>query len=135
MSPENAVLAISGDVDETELKALVEQLFSGWKGKSHTLRKEIPQLPADRDVKVKKDMMQTHLVFGFYGPGLINEDRYAVEVMAAVLSGMGGRIHKILREEKPYAYALTFFNQMAYETGAMGIYIGTDGSTSKRSKP
>ncbi|MDR2017532.1 MAG: insulinase family protein [Syntrophobacterales bacterium] len=127
VSPENAVLAISGDMDEKELKGLVEQLFSGWKGKGHTLRKVIPELPSDRVVQVKKDMMQTHLVFGFYGPGLIDEDRYAVEVMAAVLSGMGGRIHKILREEKPYAYALTFFNQMVYEAGTMGIYIGTDG--------
>jgi len=126
VSPENAVLAISGDVDEKELRALVEQLFSEWKGKRRALKKETPHLPAERDVKIKKDMMQTHLVFGFFGPGLIEEDRYAVEVMAAVLSGMGGRIHKILREEKPYAYALTFFNQMAYETGAMGIYIGTD---------
>jgi len=46
--------------------------------------------------------------------------------MDSVLSGMGGRIHKRLREERPYAYALTFFNQMAYETGALGIYIGTE---------
>jgi zinc protease len=46
--------------------------------------------------------------------------------MDAILSGMGGRIHKVLREDNPYAYALTFFNQMAYETGGMGIYIGTD---------
>jgi zinc protease len=46
--------------------------------------------------------------------------------MDAILSGMGGRIHKVLREENPYAYALTFFNQMAFDVGAMGIYIGTD---------
>jgi predicted Zn-dependent peptidase len=38
---------------------------------------------------------------------------------------MGGRMHRVFREEKPSAYAVTFFNQMAYETGAMGIYIGT----------
>jgi zinc protease len=47
-------------------------------------------------------------------------------VLDAILSGMGGRIHKVLREEKPYAYALTFFNQMALEAGGMGVYIGTD---------
>jgi zinc protease len=71
-------------------------------------------------------MMQSHLIFGFPGPGLLDDDRYAVEVMDAILSGMGGRIHKVLREENPYAYALTFFNQMAYDVGGMGIYIGTD---------
>jgi zinc protease len=71
-------------------------------------------------------MMQSHLIFGFLGLSLTDSDRYAVEVMDAILSGMGGRIHKALREEHPYAYALTFFNQMAFDVGGMGIYIGTD---------
>jgi zinc protease len=70
--------------------------------------------------------MQTHMIFGFSGPGLTDEDRFPAEVLDAVLSGMGGRIHKVLREENPYAYAVTFFNQQAYEVSAMGIYIGTD---------
>ena len=71
-------------------------------------------------------MLQTHLIYGFTGPGLIDEDRYPVEVMNAILSGMGGRIHRKLREENPFAYAVTFFNQAVFETGAIGIYIGTD---------
>ncbi len=71
-------------------------------------------------------MLQTHLIYGFTGPGLIDADRYPVEVMNAILSGMGGRIHRKLREENPFAYAVTFFNQAAFETGAIGIYIGTD---------
>jgi len=80
----------------------------------------------EKHVVITKYIMQSHLIFGFAGPGIIDEDRYAVEVMDAILSGMGGRIHRVLREENPYAYALTFFNQMIYETGGMGIYIGTD---------
>lgn len=71
-------------------------------------------------------MGQRHLIFGFLAPGIIDNDKYAIEVMAAILSGMGGRIHRILREENPYAYSLTFFNRQDYETGSMGIYIGTD---------
>jgi zinc protease len=126
VTPENTVFAVSGDVDEQKVKELMERLFSGWKGQANALKKQKVKLAAAKDVKVEKEMMQSHLVFGFLGPGLIDADRFEVEVMTAILSGMGGRIHKILREEKPYAYALTFFNQMAYEVGAMGIYIGTD---------
>ncbi|HOE18174.1 MAG TPA: pitrilysin family protein [Syntrophorhabdaceae bacterium] len=124
VGPSNAVFAISGDVDEKALTALIEGLFSGWKGKTPPLRKETAQA-SRKSVAVDRDMLQTHIVFGFSGPGLLDKDRYAVEVMDAILSGMGGRIHKVLREDNPYAYALTFFNQMAYETGGMGIYIGT----------
>lgn len=124
VTPRGAVLAISGDVDEKEIFALVGELLRGWKGEKTDLLKVYPKA-ARKDVDLEKDIQQTHIVFGFLGPGLTDKDRYAAEVLDAVLSGMGGRIHQVLREENPYAYALTFFNQMAYETGAMGIYIGT----------
>ncbi|HNS15309.1 MAG TPA: insulinase family protein, partial [Syntrophorhabdaceae bacterium] len=126
VGPSNAVLAISGDIDEKELTSLMEKLFCSWKGKTPPLRKETAKASRE-NVAVEKDILQTHIIFGFSGPGLIDKDRYAAEVMDAILSGMGGRIHKVLREDNPYAYALTFFNQMAYETGGLGIYIGTDG--------
>ncbi len=46
-------------------------------------------------------LMQNHLIFGFLGPGLIDDDRYAVEDSGLDTLGMGGRIHKVLREENP----------------------------------
>lgn len=125
VTPANAVLAVSGDIDEKALQSLIDGLFAEWKGPSNSLGK-VPITPKKRHVQGDRDMMQSHLIFGFLGPGLLDNDRYAAEVMDAVLSGMGGRIHTVLREENPYAYAVTFFNQMAYDVGAMGIYIGTD---------
>jgi zinc protease len=125
VTPANTVLSVSGDIDEDSLRQLLDKLFSNWKGPSNNLG-TTPVEAKKQEVVVPKDIMQSHLIFGFLGPGLLDSDRYAVEVMDAVLSGMGGRIHKVLREENPYAYALTFFNQMAYDIGAVGIYIGTD---------
>jgi len=124
VTPQGAVLAFSGDIDEKQVFAFVDELFGGWKGQKTELQKMYVK-PSRQDVAVEKNIQQTHIVFGFTGPGLIDKDRFAVEVLDAVLSGMGGRIHRVLREENPYAYAVTFFNQMAYETGATGIYIGT----------
>lgn len=125
VSPFHAVIAISGDVDEKEVFQLVKQFFSDWKGGNDAIIEKRPSV-APQNVFIEKDIMQTHMIFGFSGPGLIDEDRFPSEVLDAVLSGMGGRIHKVLREENPYAYAVTFFNQQAYEVSAMGIYIGTD---------
>ena len=126
--PGGAVLALSGDIERKEAEELVRGLFSGWKGGGQRLKKVPYRLGASRERSLSRNMYQTHLIFCFIGPGLIDDDRYPVEVMKAVLSGMGGRVHRKLREENPYAYAVTFFNQEAYEVGAMGIYIGTDGS-------
>ena len=125
VSPKGAVLAISGDMEETKVETLVRALFSGWTGQGRALRKLSHSLSSGRRERVEREMLQTHLIFTFPGPGLIDADRYQVEVMNAILSGMGGRIHRKLREENPFAYAVTFFNQAAYETAAIGIYIGT----------
>jgi len=126
VGPRGAVLALSGDVGRKEAEALVRTLFSDWSGDDREMKKMVHSLGPARDRALLRDMLQTHVIFGFVGPGLIDRDRYPVEVMHAILSGMGGRVHKRLREENPYAYAVTFFNQQAYEVGALGIYIGTD---------
>jgi zinc protease len=125
VSPVHAVLSLSGDVDGGESRRLLDGLFSPWKGQENGLRKETA-IPRMRDVQVIRDIKQVHLIFGFLGPGLLDEDRYAVEVMDGVLSGMGGRVHRAFREDNPCAYATTFFNQMAFEAGGMGIYVGTN---------
>jgi zinc protease len=126
VTPKGAVLAISGDFDPADAERLVRSLFGDWKGEGREMKKTPYSLSSSREKAVDREMLQTHMIFSFVGPGLIDSDRYAAEVMDSVLSGMGGRIHKKLREENPYAYAVTFFNQPAFEVGAMGIYIGTD---------
>lgn len=126
--PKGAVLAVSGDVEQKEAEKIVQRLFSDWKGEGRVLQKLPYMLPASKERLIEREMFQTHLIFSFTGPGLIDADRHPAEVMDAILSGMGGRLFKILREENPFAYAVTFFNQQAYEAGGMGIYIGTDPS-------
>jgi zinc protease len=126
VTPDGAFLALSGEIEEGEVQTLVKNLFSEWKGVPQTLRIERPAPAVRKKVEIERERAQSHVIFGFPGSGLIDEDRYALEVMASILSGMGGRIHRLLREENPLAYALTFFNHMAYEAGGMGVYIGTD---------
>ena len=125
VTPGSAVLAISGNINLKETEKLVERTFARWTGGARTLE-TLPHTAMCNEQAVIRQIFQTHMIFAFLGPGVASGERYAVEVMAGVLSGMGGRIHKRLREERPYAYAVTFFNQMAYETGALGVYIGTD---------
>lgn len=126
VTPQGVVLAISGDIDAKKMEARVRELFGTWKGQGKELKRLPHAFTSSRSEQLQKEIKQVHMVFSFTGPGLADQDRYDVEVLDAVLSGMGGRIFKKLREENPFAYSTTFFNQMAYETGAMGVYIGTD---------
>ncbi len=125
VTPRGCVLSISGDVDVKEAKRIIEDLFSKWDGPERNLRREI--VPKRNGYRYfEKNILQAHMVIGFPGVSLSDKDRFAVEVMDAVLSGMGGRIHSVLREENPYAYAVSFFNHMGYDTGAIGIYAAFD---------
>lgn len=126
VSPNHAVLAISGNIDFNEAEKLVREAFADWEGPVRELKKIGYQVSSSREKQAERDILQTHLIYSFTGSGLIDEERYPAEVMNAVLSGMGGRIFKRLRDENPFAYAATFFDQMAYEVSALGIYVGTD---------
>jgi zinc protease len=126
VTPDHAVLAISGDIDFEDVERLVGEAFADWKGPARELKEMRYKVSSSQDKYAERDILQTHLIYSFTGPGLIDEERYPNEVLNAVLSGMGGRIFKRLRDENPFAYAATFFEQMAYEVSALGIYVGTD---------
>jgi predicted Zn-dependent peptidase len=64
---------------------MMEGLFRDWKGKKTDL-KRIYIKPSKQMVNIDKDIEQVHIVFGFPGPGLIDKDRYAAEVLDAALS-------------------------------------------------
>jgi zinc protease len=54
-----------------------------------------------------------------------HEDRYALEVLDAALSGMGGRLFYELRDKESLAYSLAFINNVNFDPGYICVYMGT----------
>jgi len=123
----NLVISVVGDVDAREVLERVEQALEGMQ--------ETPfQLPAIRcetrpeprvEKRVSADKLQAHIIVGARGARYEDSDRYSLEVLKAILSGMGGRLFMELRDQKSLAYSVTAFNQEAYDPGAVGIYMAT----------
>ncbi len=67
---------------------------------------------------------QSHMMVGFYGLKLDDDDRDVFEVMDTILSGMGGRLFQELREKKSLAYSVATQKFYGVETGFFGSYIG-----------
>ncbi|MCX7856970.1 MAG: insulinase family protein [Deltaproteobacteria bacterium] len=125
VSPKNCVFAISGDIEIKETQRLLRELFSKWDGpRSDLIRENVQERKGEKFFE--KDLVQNHIIFGFPSVSLTEKERFPLEVIDALFSGMGGRVHKMLREENPFAYATTFFNHMGYDTGTMGIYAAFD---------
>ncbi len=68
---------------------------------------------------------QSHLVLGFPGTTLDNEERYAIEILVEILGGHGGRLFAGVREERGLAYSVTAMSMEGIEPGYVALYAGT----------
>lgn len=68
---------------------------------------------------------QTALAMAFPGPTRTAPDRFAVEVLAAIASGLGGRLFTALREKRSLAYTVLMSSWQRARTGAILTYIAT----------
>jgi zinc protease len=125
--PENMVLTVAGDVDEKQVAAAVQKEFGSFRKGGYT-PPPVPQEPPLQKVKrseIYKTKEQAHFVLGFLGTTIQDRDRYALEVLDAALSGMGGRLYYELRDKESLAYALSFFAQPNLDKGFMGVYMAS----------
>ena len=68
---------------------------------------------------------QTALAMVFQGPSRSDPDRYAAEVLAAVASGLGGRLFYALRDQRSLAYTVMLSSWQRRSAGAIVTYIAT----------
>ncbi|MBM4338847.1 MAG: insulinase family protein [Deltaproteobacteria bacterium] len=125
--PENMVFTVVGDVDINQAVQAVQKEF-GKLSKGNFVHPEVvqePPLQNTRKSEVFKEKEQAHFVLGFLGPTLQSMDRYAIEVMDAALSGMGGRLFYELRDKESLAYALAFIGNVNLDPGYICVYMGT----------
>jgi zinc protease len=127
--PNNMVLTIFGDINADEVVAKVEKAFEKFQYKK--LEAPIPPveepLTSVKNTEIQKDIMQAVIYIGFPGMTVYSEDRYPMEVLDAVLSGIsypGGRLHERLRSNQ-LVYVVHAYNQAGLDPGMFGIYAGT----------
>jgi zinc protease len=125
--PAGAVtLSVVGDVDPEQVRKLVRDRLSSAPGK----RRPLVAPPAEAAVTTPRravrtlEKAQAHLVVGFPGVRLTDEERWPLEVLSAVLSGQGGRLFVELRDKRSLAYSVTSFSMEGLDPGYFAVYIG-----------
>ncbi len=125
--PSRGVLSIVGDVDTDALISALENMLGAWRREGKEI---LPELPAPKPLIrprvsniTREDKGQTHIALGFYGSPIDGQDRYAMEVISAVLSGMGGRLFQALREKEALAYHTTSIFTPGLDYGSFVLYI------------
>lgn len=106
-APNNALLAIVGDVTGADAFAATEQVFGDWARQTV----EVPQLPQPpaptrRIVVVDKpDAVQTEIRVGHLGVPRKHGEYLALDLAVRILGGEGSnRLHRVLRTERGLTY-------------------------------
>jgi len=124
-SPDNCILAISGDMSSDEAHALIDKYLGAWKSsgfKPEPVPQAIPQFKPGV-YYAEKEMNQAHIRFGHLCMDDKNPDRYAMEIMNFVLGsgGFSSRLTKQVRTTAGLAYGVGSYN---YLRPLMGTYFG-----------
>ncbi|MDX2090995.1 MAG: pitrilysin family protein [Kofleriaceae bacterium] len=117
-------LAIVGDIEIDEVIAAVQARFG-------TVPKASPRpLPATRlaaagahEVYRFLDRAQAHLVVGFPGATVDAKDRFALEMLVAILGGQSGRLFAELREKQALVYRVSAHSVEGIDPGFVAVYL------------
>ncbi len=124
--PASMVISTVGDISEQETLDLWGTSIAEWSTEGHG-GKDPGQLVGwgASEVVETRRRLQTAQVIGFPIPGLLSPDRYSLDVVQALTSGLGGRFFEAVRGKRGLAYAVHAFNYNRVSGGAFAIYLGT----------
>jgi len=125
----NVVVSVAGDLEHEQAIESLQPLIGAW-GEGPPPDAP-PARPGDRDAQklrfVNKRTEQANLVLGIPGVSYLDEDRFAVDMLNAVLGeGMSSRLFLTLREEQALAYDVHSFTIKHRDSGALGVYVGCE---------
>jgi predicted Zn-dependent peptidase len=128
-TPERMVVGVSGMVGDG-LIPMLEELLGDLEpdGDRRPAPAELDRSPGPRvAVENKKDAEQAHLVIGVPSHPIEHPDRYALQMLSAVLgSGMSSRLFLEVRERRGLAYYVHGMNHSYTDAGSLLAQAGVD---------
>lgn len=120
--PEDTVVALSGSFSDADLDYICE-LFGEMQGSGRNQIEPAHYQP--RVVIRSKEIEQNHLCLGFPGLPLLDDKRYAYQLMNAIIGGgMSSRLFQTVRERNGMCYSIYSFPSSHVDTGMFSIYVG-----------
>ncbi len=129
--PNNAIIAIVGDVTEKEALSLLERYL----GKEKWKKAELPTEDISKASKlakklikpINKDITQANIHIGHLGISRNNPDFYAAYVMNYILGGGGfsSRLMKEIRDNQGLAYSISSTLDSRFYSGTFKVIIQT----------
>lgn len=124
--PNNATLAIAGDIDIEKTKALVEEYFGAIPRGADIPRPTVDLQPnAKPEVKVvaKDNTPLPATLHAWHAPVETNPDAYPLEMLSNILAtGRSSRLHRRLVEKEQVALQAEAFPYLLEKAGMVGVF-------------
>jgi len=143
--PENLLLVVAGGLqdlakDQAELLDKIQQSLAKLQDKRSDQRNPFPKAMADQPAEIGRHTLSTekfrlverpteqaHLVMAWPALHANHEDRYALQVLSALVGGnMSSRLFSKVREELGLAYYVHSDLDLLHDTGLFGCSAGVD---------
>ena len=124
-TPDNACLALAGNVDFAQVVKIAERHWSGLTGKKQPL--DVPTAFFSEKLAVRrKDTEQVQLCLGTEGVSRNHKNKYSMLVLDSILGGsVSSRLFQELREERGLVYSTGSHHASYTDTGIFTVYAGT----------
>lgn len=124
--PNNTVISISGDIDTLKVLNKLEALFKDVTSRELPKRPIIGSLPdMVKKETIKMDKEETLLILGFRTVGINNPDKYPLDLLDILFSGMSGRLFQAIRAKSGLSYTLGCEQKIGIDTGFLLFYVAT----------
>ena len=130
-TPDTIVIAAAGNLNHQEIVEMVRERFGHLTGQKSDWREPdtIP-LFVPGTAYIEKSIEQVNLVLGAPGYSQMNDDKYKLSILDAVLGGsMSSRLFQEIREKRGLAYSIGSYSQSFREGGYFAVYSGTSPKT------
>lgn len=120
-TPNNCVLSIVGDIDESAAMRSCEDAFEKIPRRAE-VQSVSPQEPLQMSERKAEERIEglrlSYLVIAFHSTGLADKDLYPLDLLAAALGqGESSRLHNSLVKQKKLAYGVSSYNYTPRDPG------------------
>ena len=129
-TPDQIVVAASGNLRHTMLVRSVKKAFEGLRPASKDVGKEGRLSPYQAaEVSLTRPIQQAHLILGRPAISIHSKHRPALELINIILGGgSSSRLNQRIRERYGFCYTIHSFLNTYSDCGDFGIYLGLDPS-------
>lgn len=125
LRPESSVVGTSGCYNESLWNDVLEKASKQMSpGAAKVEMVDHPKLKENIVLFETAKKEQTHIIYGFKALSMHDKDRFALQIIEAILAGQGGRLFLELRDKASLAYSVSPMRMEGMETGYFGAYIG-----------